>query len=118
MSFRMNKVDQELRKRITEVIQQEIDDPAMDFLSITRVKTTTDLQESKIYYSLLDESQYEKAQKLLDKMKGLIRSSLAKRIHLKIIPELNFMPDESIKYSVDIYKKIEDLNKLKEIDEK
>ena len=65
MSYRMNKVDQELRKRITEVIQQEIDDPAMDFLSVTRVKTTTDLQESKVYYSLLDDSQYEKAQNLL-----------------------------------------------------
>lgn len=117
MSFRMNKVDQELRKRITEVIQQEIDDPDMDFLSITQVKTTTDLQETKVYYSLLDESKYEKAQKLLGKMKGLIRSSLAKRIHLKIIPELTFMPDDSIRYSVDIYKKLEDLKKIEDADE-
>ncbi|MBU2044825.1 MAG: 30S ribosome-binding factor RbfA [Candidatus Omnitrophica bacterium] len=113
----MNKVDQELRKRITEVIQQEIDDPAMDFLSVTRVKTTTDLQESKVYYSLLDDSQYEKAQILLDKMRGFIRSSLGKRIHLKIIPQLRFIPDETIKYSVDVYKKLEDLKKLEGTDE-
>lgn len=105
----MEKVDQELRKRITEVIQQEVDDPDLEFLSITRVKTTADLQESKVYYSLLDDSLYEKAQAVLDKMKGLIRGLLGKRVHLKITPQLNFIPDESIKLSIDVYKKLNDL---------
>jgi len=113
----MQKVDQELRKRITEVIQQEIDDPDMDFLSITRVKTTADLQESKVYYSLLNDSQYEKAQRVLDNMKGLIRSLLGKKVHLKILPQLEFIPDESIKLSVDVYKKLKDLKKSEETDE-
>ncbi|MCF7908729.1 MAG: 30S ribosome-binding factor RbfA [Candidatus Omnitrophica bacterium] len=109
MSLRMEKVDQELRKRITEIIQQEIDDPDMEFLSITRVKTTSDLQESRVYYSLLDDAQYEKAQEVLDKMKGFIRGLLGKRVHLKITPQLSFIPDESIKLSVDVYKKLKDL---------
>lgn len=114
MSLRMEKVDQELRRRITEIVQQELDDPSMEFLSITRVKTTADLRESRVYYSLLDDSQYAKAQMALDKMKGFIRGLLGKRVHLKITPQLNFVPDESIKLSVDVYKKLEDLKELEE----
>lgn len=116
MSLRMEKVDREICRRITEIIQQEIDDPDMEFLSITKVKTTADLQESKVYYSLLDDSQYEKAQEALDRMKGLIRGLLGKRIHLKIIPQLQFIPDESIKLSVDVYKKLQDLKELENQD--
>jgi ribosome-binding factor A len=114
----MDKVNMELRKQLMGIIQLEIDDPMVDFLSITRVETTSDLQESKVYFSLLDETKYKEAQKILDGMKGFIRSLLAKRIRLKILPQLNFIPDESIKYSVDIYQKIEEIKKSDRKDEK
>jgi len=105
----MEKVNRLLQKQIMAVIQKEVDDPDMDFLSITRVETTKDLQESRVYYSLLNESNYDKAAVILKKMKGFIRSRLAKRIRLKNLPQLNFIPDDSLKYSVDIYKKIEEM---------
>ncbi|MFH1519104.1 MAG: 30S ribosome-binding factor RbfA [Candidatus Omnitrophota bacterium] len=108
----MEKINQELKKQIMAVIQREIDDPGLDFLSIVRVETTKDLQESKVYYTLLDENSYIKAKEALEQMKGFIRSSLAKRIRLKTLPQLNFIPDESIKYSVDIYQKIEEVKEM------
>ncbi len=119
MSLRMEKVNQELRKQIMAVIQREIDDPTLDFLSIVRVETTKDLQESRVYYSLLNENNYPKAKEALEQMKGFIRRNLAKRIRLKTLPQLNFIPDESIKYSVDIYQKIEEVKeRSKENEEK
>jgi len=105
----MEKVNSELRKQLMEIIQKEVDDPDLDFLSITRVETTADLQESKVYFSLLDDSKYEKAKDVLNSMKGLIRGILGKRIRLKFLPQLTFIPDDSIKYSVDIYQKIEEI---------
>ena len=96
------------------IIQKEIDDPDMDFLSITRVDTTKDLQESRVYFSLLDENKYDKAKQILDDMRGFIRTNLGKKIRLKILPQLNFIPDESIKYSVDIYQKIEEIKDANE----
>ena len=107
MSTRMDKIDRQLQKVLTEIIQKEVDDPVFDFFSITRVHTTRDLQESKIYFSLLADDKYEQALKTLKKMKGFIRSRLAEKIHLRILPKLSFFSDESIKYSVDIYTKIE-----------
>lgn len=109
MSLRMEKVNKELQRKITEIIQREIDDPIGDFLSITRVDTTRDLQESKVYFSLLDESRSKEAGDVLKKMNPHIRAVLGKKIHLKIIPKLSFIFDDSIKYSVEINKRIDDL---------
>jgi ribosome-binding factor A len=118
MSLRMERVNQELRKQIMAIIQREFDDPVMDFLSIIRVETTKDLQESKVYYSLLDENNYPKAKEILEEMRGFIRGRLAKRVRLKTLPQLNFIPDTSIKYSVDISKKIDEIRRLDKKNEK
>jgi len=109
MSLRMDKVNRQIQKLITEIIQKDVDDPNMDFLSITRVDTTRDLQESKVYYSMLTDENLIKAKETLSRMGGFIRGQLGKRIRLKVLPQLHFIPDDSIKHSVDIYKKIEEI---------
>ena len=109
MSIRLEKVNNEIRKQLMHIIQEDIDDPVADFLSITKVVTSPDLRESRVYFSLLNESEYEKAKELLEKMGGFIRSRLAKRIYLKTLPSLQFFADDSIKYSVDISKKIDEV---------
>ncbi len=111
MSMRMEKVNRQLQKQIMEIIRKEVDDPIFEFFSITRVMTTRDLQECKIYFSLLADDKYTKALKALKSMSPFIRARLGKRIHLKVLPKLCFFPDESIKYSVEIYKKIEEIQK-------
>ena len=109
MSMRMDKVNKELMRQITHAIQDEVDDPTIGILSITKVETTPDLRESKVYFSLLDDTQYQRVQGILDKMNKLIRTNLGKRVRIKILPQLKFIPDDSIKYSVDIYQKIEEI---------
>ena len=76
-------------------------------LSITRVDTSSDLHECRVYFSLLDEKKVPKAQDTLDKMSKFIKVNLGKRIRLKLLPELRFLPDDSMRYSVYIYDKIE-----------
>jgi ribosome-binding factor A len=109
MGIRMEKIDSQLRREIMSIIQEQIDDPDLDFLSITRVKTTSDLQEAKVYFSLLDEAKYPRAKQALESMKGLIRHNLGRKVRFKTLPALTFIPDESIKYSVDINKKIDEI---------
>ncbi|MFA5271245.1 MAG: 30S ribosome-binding factor RbfA [Candidatus Omnitrophota bacterium] len=109
MSLRMEKINSEIQKQIMDIFQKEVDDPRIGIISITRVETTSDLKESKVYYSVLDDVMQERVKNMLDSMNKFIRVNLAKRIRLKILPELRFILDDSIKYSVDIYKKIEEL---------
>ena len=106
--MRMEKVNSQIKRKITEIIQEEIDDPGLGIVSITRVDTTADLKESKVYFSVLD-NEFTKVNEIFNKMKGFIRASLGKRIRLKFLPQLKFIPDDSIKYSVEINKKIEEV---------
>jgi len=76
-----------------EIIQKEIDDPHLGLVSITRVDTTSDLKESRIYFSVLNDD-FSKVDKILNKMKGCIRANLGRRIRLRILPQLIFIPDD------------------------
>lgn len=115
MSMRIDKINHELRKLIMQFVQKEVDDQSLDFMSITRVTTSPDFHESKVYFSVLDEDSVLKVQKVLERMSGFIRTFLSKNIRLKVLPKLTFLPDDTIRYSVEIYQKIEE---VKEIDQK
>ena len=107
--MRIEKINSQIQKALMEVIQSQVDDPAATLLSITRVETTGDLQESKVFFSLLNDNNYKKVSEILRKMNGFLRASMAKKISLRIVPQLKFIPDDSIKYNVDICKKIDEV---------
>ena len=110
MSNRMDKVNRQIKKRLMEIIQEEVDDPNMGVVSIVRVETSKDLRISKVFYSVLgDKTQAEYAGSVLDKLSGFMRYCLGKKIRIKFLPELEFIPDNGIEYSVSIYKKIEEV---------
>ncbi len=101
-----------------DIFQKEIDDPRIGIISITRVETTPDLAESKIYYSMLDDTKHERVKNMLDSMNKFIRVHLGKRVRIKVLPQLRFVLDDSIKYSVDIYKKIEEIKEEESLKKK
>lgn len=109
MSMRMEKVNAEIKRRVMEIIQTELDDPHLGLVSVTRVHTLPDLKESRIYFSVLNNAEFERTKQILTSMSGFIRRILGKKIRLKSLPHLVFIPDESIQYSVDIYTKIEEV---------
>ena len=109
MSRRLEKVNSQIKREIMQIIQKEVDDPCMELVSITKVKTTSDLKEAHIYFSVLKEEDTEKVLKILNRMKNYFRRLLGKRMRIKILPSLKFFPDDSIRYSVEIYKKIEEV---------
>lgn len=108
MSVRIEKVNSEIKRRIVEIIRKEIDDPRLGIVSITRVNTTADLKKSRIFFSALNNNFSQIAQ-ILNHMSSFLRVNLARSLRIKNIPELMFIPDDSIRYSVNIYNKIEEI---------
>lgn len=108
MSLRMSKVNSEIKHKVADIIRREVDDPHLGIVSITKVHTSSDLKESRIFFSVLD-NDFVRTEKILTSMKDFIRLMLGKKIRLKTLPQLIFVPDDSIRYSVDIYKKIEEV---------
>ena len=96
-SVRLGRIDEELKKEISHVITFELQNSEITGLvSVTKVKITPDLRFAKIYVSLLNSKSKVKTMEALKKSSGFIRTQIAKKINLRITPELVFELDESI----------------------
>ena len=99
MSLRANRVGEQMKKELGEIIGRKIKDPRIGFVTVTDVEVTGDLQQATVYISVLgDEKQAGKYVKGLAKAKGFIRSEIGQRIRLRKTPEILFEFDESIDY--------------------
>ncbi len=112
---RQDKVQEAIKREVSGILQSELKDPRLGFVTITKVEMTRDLRYAKIYFSVLgDEKQHKKTRDALESALGFIRRLIAQRIRLRFAPEIMFREDRSTEYSVRIQ---EVLNKIKENDE-
>jgi ribosome-binding factor A len=98
MLRRAERVSNLIRKEISELLQEQVQDPRLGgFISITEVTTSDDLRNTKIYISVLgDEEKKNDALKGFKAAAGFFRSQLSKRLLLRQVPELMFLLDNSI----------------------
>lgn len=107
---RLNRIDEELKKEISNIISFELKNPdATGLISVTKVKVTPDLKYAKVYVSLLNSKSEEKTMEALKNSAGFVRSLIAKRINLRITPELVFERDDSMEYGMKIESILKDL---------
>ena len=116
-NYRRGRINDEVTKEVAQILR-EVKDPRVRnaFVSVTGAEVTPDLKFAKIYYSFLtgDEKELRKG---LKAAAVFIRGGLAKRMNLRITPELTFVRDTSLEYGAHINKllvKVED--ELAEID--
>lgn len=110
MNSRINRINEEISKEICGILRT-VKDPRVSgaFISITNVDTTGDLKYSKIYYSVLGESDADLA-KGLKSANGYIRRELAQRLNLRITPELKFIRDDSLDKGAHIYSLLSEIS--------
>ena len=110
--LRPERVQEALRQEISKVALEEIKDPRIGFLTITKVELTKDLRYAKVYFSVLGGAK-EKALALkgLNSAKGYIKVVVADRIKLRLVPEISFRIDESIEHTKEIYDLFERIKK-------
>lgn len=111
-SNRMNKIDEELRKEISNIISLELKNPHLTgLISVTKVKTTPDLRFARVYVSMINEKSKKENLAILKQSSGYIRSGIAKKINLRTTPELIFEFDESLEYGAKIDEILKDITK-------
>jgi ribosome-binding factor A len=110
---RYEKVAQEIHKEISNILQRQINDPRLGFVTITRVELTQDLRYAKVFFSVLGtEQEYKKSKQALDSSLGFVRRLIAERIKLRFVPEIDFREDHSSEYSVKIQQVIDEIKQL------
>jgi len=97
MSIRVERVAEQMKKEIAELLQDEIKDPRIGFVTVTDVELSSDMQHAKVYVSVYgDEEQKKQTLEALDRATGFIRREIGRRIKLRLVPEIVFKYDESI----------------------
>lgn len=100
--YRRGRINDELLKEIATILR-EVKDPRVKdaFVSVTGAEVTADLKYAKVYYSALRGDEKEIA-KGLRTAAAFIRSELARRMNLRITPELTFIRDTSLAHGAHI----------------
>lgn len=102
-NYRRGRINDEMLKEVAMILR-EVKDPRVQnaFVSVTAAEVTPDLKYAKIYYSFLKGDDPKEVAKGLKTAAGFIRGQIAKRMNLRITPELTFVPDNSIKHGAHI----------------
>jgi len=103
-SQRAERVQEALRQEISRIVQNEIKDPRLGFITITKVELTKDLRLARVYFSVLGEDKDKRlALKGLNSAKGYIKGLIADRVKLRLTPEIAFNIDVSEEHTRKIY---------------
>jgi ribosome-binding factor A len=100
---RLERVNQLIKEEISAVLQRQIKDPRLGFVTVTEVDTTADLKLARVYVSVLGrEEQWTKSFKALESARGFVWNWLRKHLDLRVTPQLAFRPDRSMEHAAHI----------------
>ena len=109
-SNRLGRIDEELKKEISSIITYDLKNPNITgMISVTKAKITPDLKYAKVYVSILNSRNVKETLAGLKKSSGFVRSEVAKRINLRITPEIIFILDDSMEYGERIDKILKEI---------
>jgi ribosome-binding factor A len=115
---RLDRVNQLIKEEISYLLQRELKDPRLGFVTVTEVEVSKDLRQAKVYVSVLGtEAQWAASLQALESARGFVRNWLAPRLRLRSIPHLSFHPDRSMAHAAHIQTVLEELRRSRGADE-
>ena len=109
MTRRTDRVEDLLRAELAQLLLRDVNDPRVRLATVSEVTVTSDLRHAKVKVSVLgDDSHRVEAIEGLRRAKGFLRSQLAHRLRLRVVPELDFELDRGAEYSQQISALLDD----------
>jgi ribosome-binding factor A len=98
---RQERVGDQLRAELADLLAREVHDPGVGFVTLTRVQVSADLQQARVFYTVLAPTGAERnaqtsTARALGRATPFLRRQIGSRLRLKRVPELSFVYDESI----------------------
>ena len=94
MKYRKERMQDFLREEISLIIQQEIKDPGLGFITVIDVRMTEDLKYAKVYYSVFgSEEEKERTAQALKRATSYIKHLLGDKVRMKYMPDITFVYD-------------------------
>src|SRR5215510_9819959 len=94
---RPDRIADQIRGELGQLLAREVHDPGIGFVTITRVQVSADIQQARVFYTALgDDKARRESERALGRAIPFLRRQLGSRLRLKRVPELKFLYDESI----------------------
>ena len=107
--LRSGRVAEQIQRELAELVQLEVKDPRVGLVTLTGVEVTSDYAHAKVYFTLLGEAEkIAQAQIGLERAAGFLRSQLAQRMKLRVMPQLHFIHDTSVEHGVRLSQLIDE----------
>ncbi len=108
MGIRPERVANAIRREMSLIIREDMKDPRIGFITVTRVEITADLRYAKIYYSVLGDERSKRSTKIaLDRARGYIKGLIGDRLKLRIAPDIRFLEDLSVAHGQKMHELFE-----------
>jgi len=108
---RLDRVNQLIKEEVSMILQRELKDPRLGFVTVTEVDTSKDLRQAKIFVSVLGgDEQWKGSLTALSSARGFVRNWLRQHLDLRVTPELVFLPDRSMEHAARIQALLKDLH--------
>jgi ribosome-binding factor A len=109
---RSRRIAEQIQRELSDIIRLELKDPRVGMITITDVEVTSDHEHAKVFFTRLgnlnDVADTVAVKRALEHASGFLRSELAHRMRLRIVPQLHFEYDESIERGVRLSKLIDE----------
>jgi len=118
-TFRSDRAAELIRAATTKILREEVQDPGLGFVTITQCEVSRDLQNAKIYYTILGDNDARlKAEAAFERARPFLRSRIGEEIDLRSVPEVLFRYDRSTDNAMRIDEILAGLPELQKDDEK
>jgi ribosome-binding factor A len=108
MSRRVERLNEQLKREITEILRMEAKDPRLGVVTVTAVEASADLSTARVHVSALgDDAEKEETLEGLRAAAPFVRSELGRRLHVRRVPELRFELDRSLERALRIEELLE-----------
>src|SRR5438046_9412394 len=110
-SKRLDRVNQLIKEEVSTLLQRELKDPRLGFVTVTEVETSKDLRVAKVFVSVLgDEAQWAASLAALGSARGCGRQRLRHDPDLRATPDIDFRPDRSMEHAARLQALLRRLN--------
>lgn len=112
MTQRIYRINQLLKEKLGKILLKEGNFPKDCLVTITRVETSVDLREAKIWFSVLPENKTKEIARILNKRIYDIQQKINKTLNMRPVPKIRFLREKKTKEAARIEKLLEKIKKL------
>ena len=101
----MGRIDHEIQRAVAKIISEELKDPRLGFVTVTRCEITSDMMNAKVFVSIIGDRHV--ARQSMDALKhaaGFIRGELGALVKLRYTPEITFVEDRTTEEAIALSK--------------